>query len=191
MRDLPWTKERAQNEWKRKKDARLQKRRLKSTASYDRHSQHTQLPSSPTSGCGAAGKDDSADPAYPGVVVSFLQDEDGGSGGGGMTVQSVGRGGGGMHDCCAAAKDQRLCNSLVNLPTFVNNHENVPLEVIEALTQKKQLYSVLVQNYPSLLIPSKSFSDSGRINESVNITSFAIMFTLRQYYIYIKFFFQG
>lgn len=67
------------------------------------------------------------------------------------------------------AKDSRLCNSLVNLPTFVKNHENVPLEVLEALTQKKQLYSVLVQNYPSLLIHSKSFSDSGRINELVNI----------------------
>lgn len=65
-------------------------------------------------------------------------------------------------------KDMRLCNSLVNLPTFVKNHENVPIEVLEALTQKKQLYSVLVQNYPSLLIPSKSFSDSGRINELVN-----------------------
>ncbi|XP_060848652.1 uncharacterized protein LOC132928191 [Rhopalosiphum padi] len=172
MRDLPWTKERAQNEWKRKKDARLQKRRLKSTASYDRHSQHTQLPSSPTSGCGTTGKDDAVDPTHPGgvgVVVSFLQDEDRGSGGGCMTAQSVGRGGD-LHDCCAAAKDQRLCNSLVNLPTFVNNHENVPLEVLEALTQKKQLYSVLVQNYPSLLIPSKSFSDSGRINESGNMS---------------------
>lgn len=65
-------------------------------------------------------------------------------------------------------KDVRLCNSLVNLPTYVRDHENVPLEVLEALTQKKQLYSVLVQNYPSLLIPSKSFSDSGRINELVS-----------------------
>lgn len=163
MRDLPWTKERAQNEWKRKKNARLQKRRLKSTASYDRHSQHTQLPSSPTSGCGN-GKDEAADSTHHGggVVVSFLQEDDGV---GGMASQSVGRGG--LLDCIA--KDQRLCNSLVDLPTFVNNHENVPLEVLEALTQKKQLYSVLVQNYPSLLIPSKSFSDSGRINESVNI----------------------
>lgn len=50
MRDLPWTKEKAQNERKKKKHARLLKRRLKSTASYDRHSQHTQLQSSPTSG---------------------------------------------------------------------------------------------------------------------------------------------
>lgn len=163
MRDLPWTKERAQNEWKRKKDARLQKRRLKSTASYDRHSQHTQLPSSPTSGCGAD-KDETADLAHSGggVVVSFLQEEDDD----GMTVQSVSRGG--LLDC--ATKDQRLCNSLVDLPTFVNNHENVPLEVLESLTQKKQLYSVLVHNYPSLLIPSKSFSDSGRINESGNMS---------------------
>ncbi|XP_060871902.1 uncharacterized protein LOC132946091 isoform X1 [Metopolophium dirhodum] len=163
MRDLPWTKERAQNEWKRKKNARLQKRRLKSTASYDRHSQHTQLPSSPTSG-GGAGKDEAAVLTHPGGgVVSFLQEQDGG---GDMAAQLVGRGG--LLDC--AAKDQRLCNSLVDLPTFVNNHEHVPLEVLEALTQKKQLYSVLVQNYPSLLIPSKSFSDSGRINESGNMS---------------------
>ncbi|XP_025190715.1 uncharacterized protein LOC112591196 [Melanaphis sacchari] len=172
MRDLPWTKEQAQNEWKRKKNARLQKRRLKSTASYDRHSQHTQLPSSPASGCGAAGKDNAVDPTHPGgvgVVVSFLQEENGSNGGGGMTAQSSG-GNGILNECCAAAKDQRLCNSLVNLPTFVKNHENVPLEVLEALTQKKQLYSVLVQNYPSLLIPSKSFSDSGRINESGNMS---------------------
>lgn len=178
MRDLPWTKERAQNEWKRKKNARLQKRRLKSTTSYDRHSQHTQLPSSPTSGCGN-GKDEAADSTHPGggVVVSFLQEEDGG---GGMAAQSLGRGG--LLDCIA--KDQRLCNSLVDLPTFVNNHENVPLEVLEALTQKKQLYSVLVQNYPSLLIPSKSFSDSGRINESVNIAhALSLLSILSEYYI--------
>jgi hypothetical protein len=151
MRDLPWTKERAQNEWKKKKDARLQKRRLKSTASYDRHSQHTQLPSSPTS---AASK---------GEIESSLEREHLGSGGGAHDDHGILAGGG-------ATNDLRLCNSLVNLPTFVRNHENVPLEVLEALTQKKQLYTVLVQNYPSLLIPSKSFSDSGRINELVNNT---------------------
>lgn len=141
MRDLPWTKEQAQNEWKKKKDARLRKRRLKSTASYDRHSQHTQLQSSPTSG---NSKDE--------CEQMFQEELD-------------------LHDNRGlpdTTKDMRLCNSLVNLPTFVKNHENVPIEVLEALTQKKQLYSVLVQNYPSLLIPSKSFSDSGRINELVN-----------------------
>lgn len=149
MRDLPWTKEKAQNEWKRKKDARLQKRRLKSTASYDRHSQHTQLPSSPTS-------DNSKD-----EIEQMFQEElrpNGIDGGRDMMTPDV-------------AKDVRLCNSLVNLPTFVRNHENVPLEVLEALTQKKQLYSVLVQNYPSLLNTSKSFSDSGRINELVRTTT--------------------
>jgi len=142
MRDLPWTKERAQNEWKKKKDARLQKRRLKSTASYDRHSQHTQLPSSPTSG---SSKDE---------IEQIFQEE--------LALQD-------SRGLPNTTKDLRLYNSLVNLPTFVRNNENVPLEVLEALTQKKQLYSVLVQNYPSLLIPSKSFSDNGRINELVLI----------------------
>lgn len=153
MRDLPWTKEKAQNEWKKKKDARLRKRRLKSTASYDRHSQHTQLQSSPTTG---SSKDE---------VEQMFQEELG------------------LHDNRGlpdTTKDLRLCNSLVNLPTYVKNHENVPVEVLEALTQKKQLYSVLVQNYPSLLIHSKSFSDSGRINESVNII---VLFPYYGYYL--------
>lgn len=145
MRDLPWTMEKAQNEWKKKKDARLQKRRLKSTASYDRHSQHTHLQSSPTTGSCSKGE-----------IEQMFQDE--------LLSHHDSQG------CPETTKDFRLCNSLVNLPTFVRDHENVPLEVLEALTQKKQLYSVLVQNYPSLLIPSKSFSDSGRINDMVNPT---------------------
>lgn len=160
MRDLPGTKERAQNEWKRKKNARLQKRRLKSTASYDRHSQHTQLPSSPTSAAvasavpGGNAKDDDNDCIEETVGQLSLHENRG------------------LPDTTI---DRRLCNSLVNLPTFVRNNENVPLEVIESLSQKKQLYSVLLRNYPSLLLPSKSFSDSGRINELVNYNILTIL----------------
>lgn len=55
--------------------------------------------------------------------------------------------------------------SLVNLPTYVNNGENVPVEVLELLATHKNVYNVLMQNYPSMLISSRSFSDSGRIHE--------------------------
>ncbi|XP_050548807.1 uncharacterized protein LOC126910354 isoform X1 [Daktulosphaira vitifoliae] len=140
MRDLPWTKEKLQNERKKKKHARLIKRRLKSTTSYDRHSQHTQLQTSPMSG---------SNEEVENTIPIDLENERG--------LPNI-------------TKDLRLCNSLVNLPTFIRNHENVPLEVLEALTQKKHLYSVLIQNYPSLLLPSRSFSDSGRLNDLGNLS---------------------
>lgn len=59
----------------------------------------------------------------------------------------------------------RLCSSLVNLPTYVKNGEKVPIEVIELLSTHKNVYNVLLQNYPNLLTPSRSFSDSGRLHE--------------------------
>ncbi|EFA08184.1 monocarboxylate transporter 12 [Tribolium castaneum] len=60
----------------------------------------------------------------------------------------------------------RLSSSLVNLPTYVRNGEKVPIEVIELLSQHKNVYNVLLANYPNLLTPSRSFSDSGRLNEA-------------------------
>ena len=63
----------------------------------------------------------------------------------------------------------RLFSSLVSLPTFVRNGEKVPLEVLESLTTNRHLYAVLLHNYPSLLISSRSISDSGCINEQVGI----------------------
>ena len=59
----------------------------------------------------------------------------------------------------------KLFSSLVTLPTFVKNGEKVPLEVLELLSTRKNVYNVLLQNYPSLLISSRSFSDSGALNE--------------------------
>lgn len=61
--------------------------------------------------------------------------------------------------------DGRLCSSLVNLPTYVKNGEKVPIEVIELLATHKHVYNMLMANYPNLLTPSRSFSDSGRLNE--------------------------
>ena len=65
----------------------------------------------------------------------------------------------------------RLYNSVLNLPTFVGNSEKVPLEVLELLVSNQNLYSVLLQNYPSVLASSRSFSDSGRLHDSRQFVS--------------------
>ncbi|XP_015511773.1 uncharacterized protein LOC107218419 [Neodiprion lecontei] len=62
----------------------------------------------------------------------------------------------------------RRFSSLVTLPTFVKNGEKVPLEVLELLSTHKNVYNVILQNYPSLLISSRSFSDSGRLHEQID-----------------------
>lgn len=62
--------------------------------------------------------------------------------------------------------DDRLFSSLVNLPTYVRNGEKVPVEVLELLSTNKNVYNVLMQNYPGLLTSSRSFSDSGRLHEN-------------------------
>lgn len=59
----------------------------------------------------------------------------------------------------------RLCSSLVNLPTYVRNGEKVPIEVIELLATHKNVYNVLMTNYPNLLAPSRSFSDPSKLHE--------------------------
>lgn len=58
----------------------------------------------------------------------------------------------------------RMCSSLVSLPTFVRNKEKVPIEVMELLSTNSQIYKILQHNYPNLL-SSRSFSDSGRLND--------------------------
>ncbi|XP_012284043.1 uncharacterized protein LOC105701680 [Orussus abietinus] len=66
---------------------------------------------------------------------------------------------------------EKLFSSLVSLPTFVKNGEKVPLEVLELLSTRKNVYNVLLQNYPSLLISSRSFSDSGALHDQLSIPS--------------------
>ncbi|KAF7265684.1 hypothetical protein GWI33_020768 [Rhynchophorus ferrugineus] len=60
----------------------------------------------------------------------------------------------------------RLCSSLVNLPTYIKDGEKIPAEVLELLASNKNIYNILLTNYPNLLVPSRSFSDSGRLNEA-------------------------
>ena len=66
---------------------------------------------------------------------------------------------------------EKLFSSLVSLPTFVKNGEKVPLEVLELLSTRKNVYNVLLQNYPSLLISSRSFSDSGPLHDQLSTPS--------------------
>ncbi|XP_049803620.1 uncharacterized protein LOC126237506 isoform X1 [Schistocerca nitens] len=51
-------------------------------------------------------------------------------------------------------------SSVVNLPTFIHRSEKVPLEVLESLCTKRRVFSVIMENYPSLL-SCRSMSDKG------------------------------
>lgn len=42
-------------------------------------------------------------------------------------------------------------HSVLHLPTFVQQNEKVPQEVIEKLMSNKNMYNIIVENYPSLL----------------------------------------
>ncbi|XP_039290550.1 uncharacterized protein LOC111047355 [Nilaparvata lugens] len=82
-------------------------------------------------------------------------------------VLGGGGAGKGQDEDCDGGGTQRMCSSLVHLPTFVRNGERVPLEVLEKLALQRQLYALLLHNYPSLLISSRSFSDSGALREGL------------------------
>ncbi|XP_015110074.1 monocarboxylate transporter 9 [Diachasma alloeum] len=56
-------------------------------------------------------------------------------------------------------------SSLLTLPTFLKNGDQVPIEVLELLATRKDVYNVLLHNYPSLLMSSRSFSDSATLND--------------------------
>ncbi|XP_072743081.1 uncharacterized protein [Anoplolepis gracilipes] len=65
---------------------------------------------------------------------------------------------------------KRHTTSVVNLPTFVKRSEKVPLEVLESLLGNSRLYTVILENYPSLLkcrsLSDKQLQDStGEINK--------------------------
>lgn len=47
-------------------------------------------------------------------------------------------------------------HSAIHLPTFIQQNEKVPPEVIENLMENKRLYNIIVQNYPDLITRRKS-----------------------------------
>lgn len=56
-------------------------------------------------------------------------------------------------------------SSLVDLPTFMTGGESVSLEVFEMMSNKGRAYAILAHNYPGVMLPSRSFSDSGRLHD--------------------------
>ncbi|XP_067203522.1 monocarboxylate transporter 9-like [Linepithema humile] len=76
-----------------------------------------------------------------------------------------------LQDSNGEENSEKLFSSLVSLPTFVKNGEKVPLEVLELLSANKTVYNVLLQNYPNLLISSRSFSDSGALHDQLSTPS--------------------
>lgn len=47
--------------------------------------------------------------------------------------------------------DTRLCNSLINLPTFLRHGtEKIPHEVLMTITNNPRLYAIVLDNYPAL-----------------------------------------
>ncbi|XP_011873565.1 PREDICTED: uncharacterized protein LOC105565186 [Vollenhovia emeryi] len=70
---------------------------------------------------------------------------------------------------------KRQTTSVVNLPTFVKRSEKVPLEVLELLLSNSRLYTVILENYPSLLLcrssSDKQLQDStGEICNKTGVT---------------------
>ncbi|XP_078036443.1 uncharacterized protein LOC144469738 isoform X2 [Augochlora pura] len=63
--------------------------------------------------------------------------------------------------------EEKLFSSLHSLPTFVKAGEKVPFEVFELLSTRKNVYKVLVQNYPNMLTSSRRFSDSGALRDQL------------------------
>ncbi|XP_063894889.1 monocarboxylate transporter 14 [Helicoverpa armigera] len=49
------------------------------------------------------------------------------------------------------ARDKRRMHSAIHLPTFVQQNEKVPTEVIEKLMKNKRLYNIILQNYPDVI----------------------------------------
>ncbi|XP_046632486.1 uncharacterized protein LOC124312074 isoform X1 [Daphnia pulicaria] len=46
--------------------------------------------------------------------------------------------------------DTRLCNSLINLPTFLRHGDKIPHEVLMTITNNPRLYGIVLANYPTL-----------------------------------------
>ncbi|XP_050298256.1 monocarboxylate transporter 14-like [Anthonomus grandis grandis] len=48
-------------------------------------------------------------------------------------------------------KDKKFSSSLMEFPTFLHEHEKVPLEVLKKLSDNKRLYKIILENYPNIL----------------------------------------
>ncbi|XP_051161542.1 uncharacterized protein LOC127281720 [Leptopilina boulardi] len=143
MRDLEWTTTRAKAKTEERRKNREKKRTKIQSSSADSFSASSSANTTTQTPHGDAKRGFASANAMIIENLRVQDDEDGG----------------------------KLFSSLVNLPTFVKNGEKVPLEVLELLSTRKNVYNVLLQNYPSLLISSRSFSDSGALHDQLTIPS--------------------
>lgn len=143
MRDLEWTTTRAKAKTEERRKNREKKRTKIQSSSADSFSASSSANTTTQTPHGDAKRGFASANAMIIENLRVQDDEDGG----------------------------KLFSSLVNLPTFVKNGEKVPLEVLELLSTRKNVYNVLLQNYPSLLISSRSFSDSGALHDQLSIPS--------------------
>ncbi|XP_066592508.1 monocarboxylate transporter 9-like [Prorops nasuta] len=142
MRDLEWTTTRARAKTQERKKIREKKRTKMQSSSADSFSVSSSANTNTQTPHSADHKRNFA--SANAMVIENLREEEG---------------------------QDKLFSSLVSLPTFVKNGEKVPLEVLELLSTRKNVYNVLLQNYPSLLISSRSFSDSGTLHDQLSTPS--------------------
>ncbi|KAJ0175324.1 hypothetical protein K1T71_009465 [Dendrolimus kikuchii] len=55
-----------------------------------------------------------------------------------------------------AEPNYKRMHSAIHLPTFIQQNEKVPPEVIEKLMENKRLYNIIIQNYPDLITRRRS-----------------------------------
>lgn len=142
MRDLEWTTTRAKAKTQERKKNRERKRSRMHSSSADSFSACSSANTTTQTPHGGSKRGFASANA---MIIENLRPQDG--------------------------DEEKLFSSLVSLPTFVKNGEKVPLEVLELLSAKKNIYNVLLQNYPSLLISSRSFSDSGALHDQLSTPS--------------------
>ncbi|CAH2034426.1 unnamed protein product, partial [Iphiclides podalirius] len=56
-------------------------------------------------------------------------------------------------------------SSVVDLPTYMTGEEGVSSEVFELMSNKARAYAMMAHSYRGVMLPSRSFSDSGRLHE--------------------------
>lgn len=68
----------------------------------------------------------------------------------------------------ATETQTRMCNSLINLPTFLRHGDKIPHEVLMTLTNNPRLYSIVLDNYPALfdgyIINEEMKGEEGEVN---------------------------
>lgn len=151
MRDLEWTTIRAKAKTEERKKNRQNKRKM--------------LSSSADTFSASSSVNTNHQPQQQGATTSHEQKRTGFASANAVLIENL------RFPPRQDEDGDKLFSSLVSLPTFVKNGERVPLEVLELLSTHKNVYNVLLQNYPNLMISSRSFSESGASHDQLSLPS--------------------